>query len=346
MDYRKVFSTFIPIKENVDVAVEPISSGHINTTFKITAEQKEYILQKINHHVFQDPETLMNSISIVNNHLKKNNFPQEILENLPAQNGAYLSKDENGNFWRLAKYIPNTYSVTKVENAQQASEAAQTLSIFYSHLLDLNPQKIKPSIPGFIDFGKRLEDYKKALRNAENKRKEKAKRETAFVNSHLYLADKFIENQKNGKFPTRIIHADPKISNVLFDVNTKKGKCVIDLDTLMPGTILYDFGDMVRSYTNLREEDDPNPENVFSKEYYEAVKKGFLSHLSDQLTSIEKANLDYAGQVVVFIQSVRFLTDFLNGDLYYKTHYPDQNLDRTRNQLNLLSELRNLAESK
>lgn len=342
-NYIKILQSFIPIKDEKNVSIIPINDGHINTTLRVDINEGDntlqFILQKINHHIFKKPEVIMHAIEVVNQHLQEANYQYEILETVPNLEGQLLSRDDNQDYWRMTKFIPDTYCVTKVTDKSQAYEAAKTLSVFYSKILDLNPELIESSIPGFIDFEKRINDYKKALEKASEERKNEAYEEVSFVNEYLNLPEVFIQNQKNGNFPLRIVHADPKISNVLFDNHTHKGRSVIDLDTLMPATILYDFGDMVRSYTNLKEEDDPNPENVFSKEYYDAVKEGFLSHTSKSLTETEKENLDYAGQVVVFIQAVRFLTDFLDGDQYYKIKYPTHNLDRTKNQINLLKEL-------
>ncbi|QCX52425.1 phosphotransferase enzyme family protein [Elizabethkingia sp. JS20170427COW] len=343
MNYSTILNTFITTQESDNVSIQAITDGHINTTLQVSilenGDTKHYILQKINHYIFKNPKAIMNSIEVVNQHLHQNGYPYERLETIPNLKGELLSIDENGNYWRMTKYIPNTYCVTKVENKEQAYEAAQTLSVFYSKILDLNPELIESSIPGFIDFEKRINDYKKALEAASDSRIQEAQSEIDFINLHLDLPNRFVENQKNGNFPLRVVHADPKISNVLFDNDSHKGRCVIDLDTLMPATILYDFGDMVRSYTNLREEDDPIADNIFSKEYFDAVKEGFLSHTSESLTDFEKQNLDYAGQVVVFIQAVRFLTDFLDNDQYYKINYPTHNLDRTKNQINLVKEL-------
>lgn len=343
MDYKSIFNSFIN-REESEVSFQPITDGHINTTLQATIKDnngrhEDYILQKINHHVFRKPAILMQSIATVNNCLAEKEYDKEILEFLPNVEGKFLTIDENGDFWRLSKFIPDTYTVTKVKNEVQAFEAAKTLSLFYAKLLDMDPSTIESSIPGFTDFAKRIVDYQKALPNASEERLAKAASEIAFVNEHLSLPEKFITSQNDGTFPLRIVHADPKISNVLFDSTTDKGRCVIDLDTLMPATILYDFGDMVRSYTNLREEDDPTAEQVFSPAYYKAVKSGFLTYLEDKLTEAEIENLDYAGQVVVFIQAVRFLTDYLDNDQYYHTDYAEHNLDRTKNQLNLLKEL-------
>lgn len=339
MDYLKIIETFISKQKNVEVAIYPITDGHINTTLKISVGGEDYILQKINHFVFKNPFRLMHSIEVVCSHLKKQHYESEILEFLPNQKGLFLTMDEKGGYWRMMHFIPNTYTVTKVENKEQVLEATKLLSSFYQKIIDLTPNSIEESIVGFVDFQKRLDDFQVALSQASSERKELASREIAFITQYVHLPNRFIENQKDGSFPLRVIHADPKISNILFDKTTKKARCVIDFDTLMPSTILYDFGDMVRSYTNLREEDDTNPENVFSKEYYHAVKQGFLSSLEHELTPVEKENLDYAGQVVVYIQALRFLSDYLQDDLYYQTDYTTHNLDRTRNQINLLKEL-------
>lgn len=343
MDYLKIFEVFIPAEKDVKVSVEPITDGHINTTLKISVKGNdhfdEYILQKVNRFVFKNPPQLMHSIEVVCDHLRQKQYDKEILEFVPNHDGGFLTRDEEGDYWRVIKFIPNTYTVTKAENKEQVLEAAKTLSGFYAKILDLNPAEITESIEGFVNFQKRLNDFKSALKQASEERKKQAEEEIKFINAHFTFPDQFVVNQNNGNFPLRIIHADPKISNVLFDKTTGKGRCVIDLDTLMPSTILYDFGDMIRSYTNLREEDDPNPENVFSREYYDAVKEGFLSALKNTLTTKEIENLDYAGQVVVYVQAVRFLADYLQDDVYYHVDYPTHNLDRTRNQINLLKEL-------
>jgi len=164
------------------------------------------------------------------------------------------------------------------------------------------------------------------------------------VNDHSALPDQWLAWQAAGQLPRRIIHGDPKISNVLFD-EANRGLCVIDLDTVMSSTLLYDFGDMARSYTNNTMEDDAQVASVFDPAMYQAVKQGFSYHLGGLLAPIEAENLDYAAQLVIFIQAVRFLTDYLNGDVYYATHYATQNLDRTQNQLRLLTELRCFLEA-
>lgn len=346
--YIAILKSFISVNDQDVVQIDSIEDGHINTTLKITINNlssKTFILQRINHQVFTNPWSIVDSIALVNKHLQKENYPYEILEIIQTKEGKNLAIDQNNQYWRLTKYIPDTYCITKVQSKKQAFEASKTLSVFYSKLLSFDTSLIEASIIDFINFEKRIDDFKSALKNASEYKKNLAIEEIQFVENHLNLPEKFIELKKSGDLPIRIIHADPKISNVLFDSKTNKGKCVIDLDTLMPSTILYDFGDMIRSYTNLKDEDDATSENIFSYEYYQAVKEGFLSHISSDLSPIEIENLDYAAQVVVFIQSVRFLTDFLNGDIYFKTRYENHNLDRTRNQLYLLKELLQLSES-
>ena len=187
-----------------------------------------------------------------------------------------------------------------------------------------------------MNFEKRISDFKTAVSNASNETKKTAEDELKLLISAISLPDKFISLQKQNILPVRIIHADPKISNVLFDTVSGKGKCVIDLDTIMPGTLLYDYGDMVRSYTNNKNEDDPTENNIFNKEIYDLLTKGFLSSIKDQLTSVEMDNLAYSAKVVIYIQALRFMTDYLNGNIYYKTNHPLQNFNRAKNQINLL----------
>ncbi|WPO92502.1 phosphotransferase enzyme family protein [Chryseobacterium sp. HR92] len=319
----------------------PITDGLINTTYLLENKDqgKKFILQKINNHVFKRPEIIINNHLMINELLRSNNYQFQMIEPIPSLTGKLLVKDTNDDPWRMLSFVENSVSFLTVPSLQTAFEAAKTFSYF---LTTVNTEKlpaIEDTLPDFLNFEKRVADYKNALKDAAPQLKENAKAEIEITNQLLSLPDQWIEMEKNNQIPKRIIHADVKISNILFDQNHKP-LAVIDLDTMMISTVLYDFGTMIQSYTNTTHEDDGNARNNFNPEMYKVVKEGFLFYLKEKLTPEESDNLDYAAQVAIYIQELRFLTDYLNGSTYYSTKYPEHNLDRTKNQLELLKGLR------
>ncbi len=314
-----------------------IVSGLINTTLLIEKNEEKYILQKINHGVFLDPEALVNNHLQINLVLQNANYDREIIDIIPTIEGVLLLKDAKNQYWRMTSYVENAKTYLKVPNKEIALEAAICLSEFY-RIINEKQLLIQDPLPGFINFKKRTDDFVSALESASEDRKQKASEEIDIIKNQIELPEKWLQLLDEEKLPKRIIHADPKISNILFSAD-EKATAVIDLDTIMEDSILYDFGDMVRSYCNKTDEDDASLKENFDGEIYKVIKQGFLSKLEDFLTDSEKGNLDYAAQVVIYIQAVRFLTDYLKNDSYYHTDYPDHNLDRTKNQLCLLKNL-------
>jgi Ser/Thr protein kinase RdoA (MazF antagonist) len=238
--------------------------------------------------------------------------------------------------------IENSYTVNVVENPKQAFQVGAFFGTFYRYFENIDTQQIQVVLPDFLDTQSRIDAFQLALQSANSDRLIKAQEQIEWMVKHKDLPQKWIQLQQQKELPIRLIHADPKISNVLFDATTHQPKAIIDWDTLMLGTILYDYGDMIRSYTNTKLEDDPNPEGVFNVAIYKALTEGFLSETRSLLTDIEKEFMSYAPQVIVYIQALRFLTDFLNGDTYYHCNYPEQNLNRTKNQINLLQQILDL----
>lgn len=331
-EIKRVFAQFAEAAD--DFSVEIISSGHINRTYKIVNQGRKYILQQLNTDIFKNLKIISDNIIIVYNHLNVKSYPYKTLSPLPFSDGTYLFDNQ----WRIFEFIENSQTFEKVKSPDQCYAAARFLGEFHTYLTDLDCSQIKDSIPGFLDFEGRMNQFQNALTIASEERLKEAQAEIEFLQEHYPILSAWKE--LSPKLPKRIIHADPKISNFLFRTNSETEiLSLIDWDTLMCGSILYDFGDMARSYTNLREEDDPAEGKNFSAENYNALKKGFLHHLKEILTPAEKDNLNLAAQVVIYIQAIRFLTDFLNGDIYYRIHYPKQNLNRAKNQIHLLSEL-------
>lgn len=322
-----------------EVTIEPILGGLINTTFSVqiqNAQQcKNYILQQINTLVFQNPKTIQANITAVSNYLKSKKYPYPVLELCHTLEGETETVYDGGT-WRLFKQIENSYTINVVQNPEQAYAVGAFFGHFHTSLNGIELRQIQAVLPHFLDTKSRLDAFQLALQSANSARLIEADESIQWIVQHLDLPQKWIQLQEQKELPVRLIHADPKISNVLFDTLTHQPKAIIDWDTLMLGTILYDYGDMIRSYTNTKPEDDPDPEGVFNADLYCALTDGFLSETRNFLAKVELENLSYAPQVIVYIQALRFLTDFLNGDVYYQCSYPEQNLNRTKNQINLL----------
>nr|WP_315032587.1 aminoglycoside phosphotransferase family protein [uncultured Chryseobacterium sp.] len=342
MDIKDIITQFI---KTDNYSLSPITDGLINTTYLLEDKDKKekFILQKINHHVFKDPEAIVNNHLMINNLLRSNNYQFPIIEPIPSLTHQLLVRDINGEPWRMLSFVENSMTFLTAPSLQIAFEAAKTFSYFLATINSETLPAIKDTLPNFLNFEKRVVDYQKALQDAAPHLKENAKDEIEITNQLLSLPDQWIEMEKSNQIPKRIIHADVKISNILFDQNHNP-LAVIDLDTMMISTILYDFGTMIQSYTNTTHEDDGSAKNNFNPEMYKVVKDGFLFYLKEKLTPKESDNLDYAAQVAIYIQELRFLTDYLNGSTYYSIKYPEHNLDRTKNQLELLKGLREYLE--
>ena len=317
------------------LSITPIENGLINHTYLVETESGKFILQQVNTLIFKNPKAIQNNHLKINEILDRSGYSKKTVKIIPTLSN-HLLFEKNNEAWRMLEFLENSVTFLKPSSTEIAFEATKCLSEFYK-IINQETIILEETFPDFINFEKRIIDFKRALIQ-KTERKEKAEKDINFILEHLSLPDKWIELQNQKSLPNRVIHADPKISNILFD-KENKAIAVIDLDTMMNGTILYDFGDMIRSYTNNSDEDEGSVSDNFNAENYVAVKDGFLFYLKDTLTPIELENLDYAAQLIIYIQAVRFLTDFLNHDIYYSVKYDLQNLDRTKNQINLLKGL-------
>lgn len=321
-------------KIHSDFSFKQLTSGHINQTYLVNNNGEQLLLQRLNMQVFKNLEGISQNILAVGKHLKQKAYSDEILELLPFVDGDYLYEGE----WRMFKYMQNTQTFLKVQSEKQTYEAAKFLSAFHASLSDIELQNITDSIDGFLDFKMRSEQYQEALQNATENRLKKAEESIIFLKENKNILEEW--HGLLPQIPKRVIHADPKISNFLFDKEDEnKVVALIDWDTILRGSILYDFGDMVRSYTNLKEEDCAEVGDNFSLENYKALEKGFLYYLSNTLTDKEIQNLELGVKTVIYVQAMRFLTDYLNGDIYYSVQRPEHNLDRAKSQINLLNDL-------
>lgn len=331
--------------EGKPYSCEDHGSGHIHRTHLLISgepgEQSRYILQSLNTYVFNKPEAVQDNIRRVLDYLKNKspadpkNPDLEIIETL---DGEILHVDRNGNFWRCYRYIENSIIYETVTDPGQAYEGALTFGRFAARLMGYSPRRLHVTIPHFMDAEWRDKQLIYAEFTNPGERLSRVQPELKRVRDLAEIPMQFTRIRT--ALPDRVVHNDTKISNVLFDEKSGKGKSIIDLDTVMTGTLLTDFGDMVRSFTPPGKEDKTGPDSFECREdVFGALSDGFSEAASHFLSDIERSNLLLGAKTVIYMQAVRFLTDYLKGDVYYRTEHPEQNLYRTRNQLGLLESL-------
>lgn len=327
---------------------EELRNGHINTTYRACyrtedGHEERYILQRINDYVFKDPAQVMKNVEKVTRHIswkllrRRRDAAGQTLMLYPARGGRnYINLPEEGGMWRCYNNIEDTHTYDVVENTRQAYQAGYAFGSFQDLISDMNPEDIKESIPDFHNTPKR---YAQLLESAAKDVKKRAAACAAELGILAGWADKYsklVDMQAAGALPTRITHNDTKINNVMLDEETDQAVCVIDLDTVMPGLSLYDFGDMVRTATCPAAEDETDLSQVFMQmPFFESLAEGYLDAAHGFLTPAEIDNLAFAGWLITTEIGIRFLTDYLDGDKYFRTDYPEHNLVRARNQIKL-----------
>lgn len=325
------------------VSWRAFGTGHINSTYLISVEgeKEQFILQSINQKVFKNPLIIAENVRLVSSYLKEHYPTYLFVGSIPTKVGDEMAfVDET--YWRLTTFIPNSVAYDTLSDPGQAFEAAEQFGRL-SRLLDgFDASLLKPSIPGFHDLNLRYKQFKEALENATADLKANAKEQIEKALRHNFILDYFNSYRDSADFPDRVMHHDTKISNMLFDKTTNKGICVIDLDTLMSGKFISDLGDMMRTYLCAHSENEADMDKIFIRiEYFEAIIKGYLKEMGSILTATEKELILFSGKYLIYMQALRFLTDYLNGNIYYPVTYPEQNLVRTVNQFKLLSEFFN-----
>ena len=327
------------------VSAVPYGSGHINDTFSVTFRQhdqrRRYILQRINHQVFKQPVALMENLQRVTAHLAAKfaaepDWHRRVPTPIPVRDGALFFCDDADNFWRASNFIEAAHSCDTVETPAQAQAAAQAFGRFQKLLADLPAPRLHDTIPDFHHTPKRFAALEAAIVADVANRARQAKAEIEFALRHKAMSGVLLA----AKLPERVTHNDTKLNNVLLDDATGEGICVIDLDTVMPGLALYDFGDMVRTMTSPAKEDERDLAKVAMQfPMFEALARGYLNSTAELLTPAEKKFLPFSGQLITFETGIRFLTDFLAGDTYFKVQRKDHNLDRCRRQFKLVESL-------
>ncbi len=347
MDIREIASHFEICGDYLQS--ERYGSGHINDTFLAVfnkgTEQVKYIIQRINTNIFKQPEQLMENISRVLNHSKqklagRKDAERRALTIIKTHDGKPFYVDTDGKYWRAYLFIDHARTYDVLESPDFAYQAARAFGSFQMLLADIPGGRLYETIPNFHNTPSRIADFDKALAADVMGRAASAKAEIEFVQSHRKMASRLLDLQAAGKIPERITHNDTKINNVMLDDDTGEGICVIDLDTIMPGISLYDFGDLVRTSTSPAAEDEKDLSKVYARmEMFEALARGFLEGAGDCLTPAEIENMPFSGELITFEIGVRFLTDYLDGDKYFKTKREGHNLDRCRTQFKLVQSL-------
>lgn len=328
----------------------PYGSGHINDTFVITMDQAgrkvRYLLQRINDRVFRNVPALMENIQRVTDHAicaaanSGANDSRRVLTLVRTREGVAWHRDAHDAFWRCYLFIENARTHDLVENARQAFEAARAFGEFQGMLVDLRGPRLHETIPGFHDTRNRFAALKRAIAADRAGRVGAVGADIDFALAREPMAGVVLDLMARGEMPERITHNDTKFNNVMLDDTTSHAVCVIDLDTVMPGSALYDFGDMVRSATNSAAEDEPDASKVTMRmDIFEGLVAGYAASAGAFLNAAERAHLAFAGKLITYEIGLRFLTDHLEGDVYFKTRRPGHNLDRCRTQFALVASI-------
>ncbi len=337
--------------------VTPYGSGHINDTYVVTVDQAgvpvRYLLQRINHKVFTDVPALMANVQRVCEHTRNRliaegceQVSRRCLTLVPTRDGQAYHHDERGNDWRVYLFIEGATGHDIIESTEQARSAAYAFGTFLKCLADLPGDRLHETIPDFHHMRKRFGAFELALRADALDRAAAAKPEIEWLLARRDLAGSLLKLHAQGELPERITHNDTKLGNVLIDDATHEAICVIDIDTVMPGLAAYDFGDLVRTSTSPVAEDEPDVRKVTMRmPMFEALASGYLQAAGDFLTPAEVKHLPLGAMVITMTIGMRFLTDYLQGDRYYKPRRPEHNLERCRTQWALVDSMEAQCEA-
>ncbi len=331
--------------------VTQLHDGHINNTYRFdfraeNGELNRYLVQELNTYVFKDHEGLMNNVMGVTAHMQKKvaenggDAKRECLCVYPAKDGKPFYIDTEGRCWRCYNFIYDAHSCQCVDSEETFYNAAKAFGRFQQMLADYPIEGLTETIPNFHNTVSRFADFKKAVADNLSGRAEQVKEEIDFVLAREADCSVLLDLLDAGKLPLRVTHNDTKLNNVMFDNETNEGICVVDLDTVMPGLSLYDFGDSIRFGANTAAEDEKDVSKVsLSLEHFKTYTEGYLSAAGKSLTAEEINQLAFSSKLMTFECGMRFLADFINGDIYFKTAYPEHNLVRCRTQFALVADI-------
>lgn len=327
-----------------------MTDGHVNSTYKLifdeNGETKKYVLQMINTVAFKYPDQLMSNIMGITNHIRKKaekngEDPSRCtLTFIPCFDGKYYYIDNKNLCWRMYHLVDDVYTCNSIENEQDFYNAGIAFGEFQKILADYDCDSLYDTIENFHNTVARFEALKTAINENRSNRAHLVKDEIQFALEREQDAHVLVDLIEQKKLPIRVTHNDTKLNNILFDKKTNKGICIIDLDTVMPGLSLYDFGDSIRFGANTAAEDEKDLSKVsLSLSLYEVYVSGYLQSAKNSLTDLEKELLPFGAKLMTYECGIRFLTDYLNGDIYFKTDYSDHNLDRCHTQFALVADM-------
>lgn len=341
-----IISKFIPNEKLI--SYEPMGNGHINVTYMVTTDKSVYSLQEINTSIFTDVEGLMTNIEKVTEHIKTKAVA--FGKDPSRATLSFLSNSDDGkkyvldgkHAYRMYQYISGVFTIEKMENPDHFYSAGLAFGEFANQLSDFDASLLVETIKNFHNTPSRFKDFEKSIENNISKRLHEVTSEVEFVKARKDFMSLFTSKLESGELPLRVTHNDTKLNNVLFDSATGLPTTVIDLDTVMPGSFLYDFGDAIRSGATHAAEDEVDLSLVdFDLELYEKFTKGYLETCGSSLTDVEIELLPYASIMLTLECGMRFLTDHLNGDTYFRIHRQGHNLDRARTQFKLVADMEN-----
>lgn len=336
--------------------VKPFGAGHINETYAVympgeDGDELSYVLQRVNSNVFKDPAGVMENIFGVTEYLRNvirsegGDPDRETLAYIKTKSGANYFEDSEGEPWRCYNFIPDSECYQLVEEPEQFYQSGSSFGHFLKQLGDYPASKLHETIPDFHNTVKRFEAFEVALKRDLKNRKAGCRPEIDFVLKRKDDCAVLVSRQEDGTLPLRVTHNDTKLNNILFDSKSGKGLCIIDLDTIMPGLAVNDFGDSIRFGAATAAEDEKNLDLVhFDLSLYELYVKGYLEETKDVLTKEEIESLPWGARLMTLECGIRFLTDYLQGDTYFKTDYPEHNLVRARTQFRLVDEMEQCFE--
>ena len=329
--------------------IKELTAGNINVTYRLDMGEDKtaprYVLQRVNTSAFKDPVSLMENVGLVTAHIRRSyeaegiDPARRVLSFVQADNGTLLYQDGEGGAWRCYVYVDNVTAYDAIESAALFREAGVGFGEFQTRLADFPAEKLTETIPGFHNTARRFETFMASVEKDAAGRVASVADEIEFFTARKELMSSIVD-RLGGELPLRVTHNDTKLNNVLIDDETGKALCVIDLDTVMPGSALYDYGDAVRYGACTSAEDEPDTSKIgFDMELFSAFTEGFVSATAGNLTDAEIRLLPLGIAVITCELAMRFMTDYLDGDVYFKTNYEGHNLVRARAQMKLLTEI-------
>ncbi len=352
MDFKKIehilnaFCTYGDLE-----SYKGFGSGHINNTYVSTRNQGgtliRYTHQRINKNVFKHPDEVMENIHNATSHIAKKleksgekNISRHTLLVVPTKEGKLFHLDEEGEYWRTYIFVENARTLEVMENEELAYKVGKAVGLFQEQLSDYNGPRLFDSIPRFHNMKWRYEQFDEALKNDVKGRAKEVQDEINFMQENRKRSMVLTEGLENGKLREVITHSDTKLNNILFDDETGDAICMIDLDTVMPGTLLFDTGDLIRTATNTGTEDEQDLSKItFNISLFKSLIKGYYEIAGSVLSDYETSLIPESGRVFAHIMGIRFLTDYLNGDVYYKIERETHNIDRARTQIKLMQSM-------